>query len=48
MKTTLISIATAFALVLSAAAEVTVKISDVHICCKGCVNGIEKAVSAVP
>ena len=29
------------------AAEVTSKISDVHLCCKGCVNGVEKAVSEV-
>ena len=48
MKTTACSIAMAFVLVLSATAEVTVKISDVHLCCKGCVNGIEKAVGAVP
>ncbi len=35
-------------LVLSAsAAEVTAKLSEVHLCCKGCVNGAEKAVSEV-
>jgi copper chaperone CopZ len=28
-------------------ADVTAKISDVHLCCKGCVNGAEKAVSEV-
>ena len=48
MKTTLLSIASVFALALSAAADVTVKISDVHLCCKGCISGVEKAVSAVP
>jgi len=30
------------------AADSTAKISDVHLCCKGCVNGVEKAVSKVP
>src|SRR5262245_61128784 len=30
-----------------ASAEVTAKISDVHLCCKGCVDGVEKAVSKV-
>ncbi len=29
------------------AAEVTAKISEVHLCCKGCVNGVEKAVAEV-
>ena len=29
------------------AAEVTAKISDVHLCCKGCVNGVDKAVGEV-
>jgi copper chaperone CopZ len=28
-------------------AEETVKISDVHLCCKGCVTGAEKAVGTV-
>ncbi len=28
-------------------ADVTAKISDVHLCCKGCVNGAEKAVGEV-
>jgi len=30
-----------------AAAEVTSKISDVHLCCKGCVDGVDKAVGTV-
>jgi copper chaperone CopZ len=29
------------------AAEVTSKISEVHLCCKGCVDGVEKAVTGV-
>jgi copper chaperone CopZ len=28
-------------------AEVTTKVSDVHLCCKGCVNGVQKAVDEV-
>ena len=49
MKTTLFSLATAFALVLSAAAaDVSVKITDMHICCKTCVSRAEKAVGTVP
>jgi periplasmic mercuric ion binding protein len=47
MKTTLVSIAMAMALVAAARADSTVKISDVHICCKGCVKGAEEAVSKV-
>src|SRR5436305_14319496 len=30
------------------AADCTAKISDVHLCCKGCVSGVEKAVATVP
>jgi len=30
------------------AGESTAKISDVHLCCKGCVTGAEKAVGTVP
>jgi copper chaperone CopZ len=38
-----------FALVLSVhASDVTVKISKVHLCCDGCVNGVQKAIGAVP
>jgi copper chaperone CopZ len=48
MKATLLTLAAALALALSATADVTAKITDVHLCCKGCVNGVEKAVSAVP
>src|SRR5579862_2206024 len=31
----------------AAADDVTAKVSDVHLCCKGCVNGVEKAVGEV-
>jgi copper chaperone CopZ len=30
------------------AADVSAKISDVHICCQSCVKGVEKAVGEVP
>src|SRR6266850_3899322 len=30
------------------AAETSAKISGVHLCCKGCVTGVEKAVATVP
>jgi copper chaperone CopZ len=30
------------------AGEVTATITNVHLCCKGCVQGVEQAVSAVP
>jgi copper chaperone CopZ len=49
MKSFLISIGTAFALAVSArAADATAKISNVHICCNGCVKGINTAVGTVP
>ena len=39
----------ASALVISSrAADVSVKISDMHICCGSCVKSIEKTVAAVP
>jgi len=48
MKIIALSIATAFALNISVqAADVTAKISEVHLCCKNCVTGVEKAVGAV-
>ena len=38
----------AFAFTVSIhAADVTTKISGVHLCCKGCVNGVEEAVGEV-
>jgi copper chaperone CopZ len=48
MKITALALASALALTAAVrAADVTVKISDVHLCCKGCVTGAEKAVGAV-
>jgi copper chaperone CopZ len=49
MKLFLASVVTAFALVLSAKAdEATAKITDMHICCHGCVKSIETTVATVP
>lgn len=48
MKSILVSSFLAVALAISArAADVSVKLTDVHLCCHGCVNGVEKAVSGV-
>ena len=48
MKISLPSVLIAYALGLSVqAADVTAKISNVHLCCKGCVTGVEKAVGGV-
>ncbi|HTY86837.1 MAG TPA: cation transporter [Candidatus Acidoferrum sp.] len=44
----------AFAIVTSAlawsvqAADVSVKLTDVHLCCQSCVKGVQKAVGQVP
>jgi copper chaperone CopZ len=48
MKITLASLMIACALTLSVrAADETVKLSNVHLCCKACVTGAEKAVAGV-
>jgi periplasmic mercuric ion binding protein len=47
MKIVPLFVATVFGLTVCAGAEETVKISDVHLCCKGCVTGAEKAIGAV-
>jgi copper chaperone CopZ len=47
MKTILPCIAAVLAMVASATAESTAKLTDVHLCCKGCVNGVEKAVGEI-
>ena len=49
MKNALVSIIIiAFALTLSAqAAEISTKISDVHLCCQSCVKGVKKAVADI-
>jgi periplasmic mercuric ion binding protein len=48
MKTFITSVVFVFALGLAIhAADSTFKISGVHLCCKGCVTGVEKAVAEV-
>ena len=48
MKISLAGIVTALALTFSAqAADVSTKISDVHLCCQSCVKGVNKAVATV-
>jgi periplasmic mercuric ion binding protein len=47
MKSVLLSLVAAFALVQMAQADVTVKITKVHLCCGKCVKGAEKTVSTV-
>jgi copper chaperone CopZ len=48
MKSIFLSILTAFAFVqLTQAADVTVNISDVHLCCDKCVKGVTTATAGV-
>jgi copper chaperone CopZ len=48
MKNALTSLVIALALALSArAADVSTKISDVHLCCQSCVKGVKKAVADI-
>src|SRR5438874_2052424 len=48
MKNIIFCVVTALSFVFSARADdVTVKISKVHLCCKSCVTGVEKAVGKV-
>jgi copper chaperone CopZ len=48
MKKSLVALMIVCALTLSArAADVAAKITGVHLCCKGCVTGVEKAVATV-
>lgn len=48
MKTILVSSFAAVALAFSVrAADVSAKLTDVHLCCQGCVKGVQKAVSKV-
>jgi copper chaperone CopZ len=47
MKKIISSLAVALAVTLSAAADTTVKLTDVHLCCQSCVKGVTKAVSTV-
>jgi periplasmic mercuric ion binding protein len=49
MKALAVSLIAAFALpLLTTAVDSTAKISEMHLCCKSCVTGVEKAVSKVP
>jgi hypothetical protein len=49
MKTISFLLLTTLALPLAArAADCTAKVSGVHLCCKGCVTGVEDAVGKVP
>ena len=49
MKYFIASMATVFALGLSVqAADVSAKLTDVHLCCQSCVKGVTKAVEKVP
>ncbi len=48
MKSTFASVAAAFVLVFSVeAADVSVKITGVHLCCQSCVKGVKSAVGKV-
>ena len=48
MKLILASVVLALTLTISAqAAESSVKLTDVHLCCPSCVKGVQKAVSKV-
>jgi len=48
LKSIFLSLVTALAFAhLAQAADVTVKINDVHLCCGGCVKGVAKAVADI-
>lgn len=47
MNKPLATVLTALLLPLAVRAESSVKLSDVHLCCKSCVTGAEKAVAKV-
>jgi copper chaperone CopZ len=46
MKSSILALIATAALATIARAETTVKISNVHLCCKSCVTGVEKAVAS--
>jgi copper chaperone CopZ len=48
MKLAILSLIATVALCLSASAESSAKITSVHLCCKKCVTGVQKAVDTVP
>lgn len=48
MKSLLVSAVLAFTVAFSVhAADVSTKLTDVHLCCKSCVKGVEKAIGTV-
>ena len=48
MKNIIISLTATLALILPArAADVSVKLTGVHLCCQGCVNAAEAALTSV-
>ncbi|HXT11286.1 MAG TPA: hypothetical protein VN873_06960 [Candidatus Angelobacter sp.] len=47
MKSFLASVILTFGLALSAHADKTVKLTDVHLCCQGCVKGVQKATAHI-
>jgi periplasmic mercuric ion binding protein len=47
MKSILASAILALTLAVSAQAESTVKLTDVHLCCQSCVKGVDKVASKV-
>ncbi len=47
MKKHLLTLLTFLSLAVAARAETSVTLSDVHLCCKSCVTGAEKAVAKV-
>src|SRR5258707_3204133 len=48
MKTVAAFVSLTFALLASASADSSAKITDVHLCCKSCATGVEKAIGSVP
>lgn len=47
MKITFLTVLLTIALALAGRAETVVKLAGVHLCCKKCVTGVEKAVAKV-
>src|SRR5260221_8646313 len=47
MNKSILTLVVTAALAAFAQAESTVKLSDVHLCCKSCIKGVDKAVGAV-
>jgi len=48
MNKSILTLVITAALTAFAQADSTVKLSGVHLCCKSCVKGVDKAVSTVP